>query len=87
MPGNLTGRDLERFVRDATSSYWHQTGTAKQQGAAAGDFRVVDVDTVVQCMHAAMSQAPQWCAGLSDRAQRKAVVNLTDTLMMLTGPR
>jgi AcrR family transcriptional regulator len=56
-----------------------------EQGVAGGDFRVIDVDTVLQCMHAAMSQAPQWCAGLSDRAQRKAVDNLTDTLMMLTG--
>lgn len=54
-------------------------------GVAAGDFNVVDVDTVLQCMHAAMSQAPLWCAELSDRAQRKAIDNLTDTLMMLTG--
>lgn len=29
MPGNLRGPDLERFVRDAASSYWHQTCTAK----------------------------------------------------------
>ncbi|MBN3455047.1 GMC family oxidoreductase N-terminal domain-containing protein [Mycobacterium sp. DSM 3803] len=29
MPGNLTGAELERFVRDAASSYWHQTCTAK----------------------------------------------------------
>lgn len=29
MPGNLTGADLEHFVRDAASSYWHQTCTAK----------------------------------------------------------
>lgn len=29
MPGNLTGPDLEHFVRDAASSYWHQTCTAK----------------------------------------------------------
>ncbi|MDT7740771.1 MAG: choline dehydrogenase [Mycobacterium sp.] len=29
MPGNLKGAELERFVRDAASSYWHQTGTAK----------------------------------------------------------
>jgi hypothetical protein len=32
-------------------------------------------------MHAAMSQAPVWCADLSPRAQRKAVDNLTDTLL------
>jgi choline dehydrogenase len=29
MPGNLEGAELERFVRDAASSYWHQTCTAK----------------------------------------------------------
>ncbi len=29
MPGNLKGQELERFVRDAASSYWHQTCTAK----------------------------------------------------------
>lgn len=28
-PGNLKGRDLEGFVRDAATSYWHQNGTAK----------------------------------------------------------
>jgi choline dehydrogenase len=29
MPGNLTGAELERFIQDAASTYWHQTGTAK----------------------------------------------------------
>ena len=29
MPGNLKGAERERFVRDAASSYWHQTCTAK----------------------------------------------------------
>ena len=29
MPGDLKGRELVRFVRDAASTYWHQTGTAK----------------------------------------------------------
>lgn len=29
MPGNLTGRDLEEFVRDAAITYWHQCGSAK----------------------------------------------------------
>jgi choline dehydrogenase len=29
MPGNLKGAELERYVRDAALSYWHQTGTAK----------------------------------------------------------
>jgi choline dehydrogenase len=29
MPGNLKGPELERFVRDAAVSYWHETCTAK----------------------------------------------------------
>jgi choline dehydrogenase len=29
MPGNLRGADLENFIRNAASTYWHQTGTAK----------------------------------------------------------
>ena len=29
MPGDLTGRELEEFVRDAAVSYWHQSGSAK----------------------------------------------------------
>jgi len=29
MPGNLKGAELEDFIRDAASTYWHQSGTAK----------------------------------------------------------
>ena len=29
MPGNLKGAELERFIRDAAITYWHQTCTAK----------------------------------------------------------
>jgi choline dehydrogenase len=29
MPGHLKGAELERFIRDAASTYWHQTCTAK----------------------------------------------------------
>jgi choline dehydrogenase len=29
MPGNLKGPELERFVRDAAVTYWHETCTAK----------------------------------------------------------
>lgn len=56
-----------------------------EEGIAAREFTVTSVDTVLQCMHAAMSQAPLWCAELPPRAQRKAVDEVTDTLMMLTG--
>jgi choline dehydrogenase len=39
MPGNLKGAELERFIRDAASTYWHQTGTAKmgQDGMSVVD--------------------------------------------------
>jgi choline dehydrogenase len=29
MPGNLGAAEMERFVRDAAVTYWHQTCTAK----------------------------------------------------------
>ena len=29
MPGNLKGAELVHFIRDAASSYWHETCTAK----------------------------------------------------------
>jgi choline dehydrogenase len=39
MPGNLKGAEFERFVRDAASTYWHQTCTAKM---GQDDMSVVD---------------------------------------------
>jgi choline dehydrogenase len=44
MPGNLCGAELERFVRDAASSYWHQTCTAKMGRDA---MSVVDAQLAV----------------------------------------
>lgn len=60
---------------------------AVEQGVASGEFTVTGVDTVLQCLHAAMTQAPLWCAELSGRARRHAVDELTDTLMTLVGCR
>ena len=39
MPGNLRGPELEEFVRNAASTYWHPTGTAKM---GRDDMSVVD---------------------------------------------
>jgi choline dehydrogenase len=39
MPGPLDGDDLENFIRNGASSYWHQTGTAKM---GRDDMAVVD---------------------------------------------
>lgn len=58
-----------------------------EEGAVSGAFTVTAVNPVLQCMHAAMSQAPLWCAGLAGRAQDDAISELADTLMMLVGQR
>lgn len=54
-------------------------------GVASGDLTVTSVDTALQCMHAAMTQAPIWCADLKPRARARAIDELADTLMMLVG--
>jgi AcrR family transcriptional regulator len=56
-----------------------------EEGVAAGDFTVTSVDTVLQCMHASMSQASVWCGELRGAALDRAIDDLTDTLMMLVG--
>ncbi|MGW5384948.1 TetR/AcrR family transcriptional regulator [Nocardia sp. NPDC003963] len=54
-----------------------------EQGIEAGELRVISVNTTLQCMHAAMSQAPLWCADLPGTEQRAAVDEITDTLMTM----
>ena len=54
-----------------------------EEGLAAGEFAVIGVDTTLQCMHAAMAQAPLWCAGLEDEAREQALDELAETLMKL----
>lgn len=39
MPGNLKGAELEDFIRNAASTYWHETCTAK---IGRDDMSVVD---------------------------------------------
>jgi len=56
-----------------------------EDGVASGDFTVVAVDRALQCMHAAMSQTPAWCASLSGRARERAIDQFADTVMMLVG--
>jgi len=56
-----------------------------EEGVRAGDLTVTGVDPVLQCMHAAMSQTPVYCAHLRGRAREKAIDEFTDTLMMLVG--
>lgn len=56
-----------------------------EEGVRSGEFVVTGVDTVLQCMHAAMSQAPLWCGGLTGPRLDAALDELADTLMMLVG--
>lgn len=58
-----------------------------EEGVQDGSFTVIDIDTTLQCLHAALSQAPQWSAELSNRLQRKTIDQLADTLMLLVGHR
>jgi choline dehydrogenase len=39
MPGNLNGEELDRYIREAAVTYWHQCGTAKM---GQDDMSVVD---------------------------------------------
>jgi AcrR family transcriptional regulator len=58
-----------------------------EEGLAAGTFTVTAIDPTLQCMHAAMSQTPTWCAHLTGRARERAVDQYTDTVLMLVGVR
>jgi choline dehydrogenase len=48
MPGNLKGAELERFIRDATSTSWHQTCTAKmgqdEMSVVDGQLKVYGIE-------------------------------------------
>ena len=50
MPGNLTCRELDAFIRDAATSYWHSCGTAKMGrdplSVVDGDLKVYGVESL-----------------------------------------
>jgi len=50
MPGNLKHTDLENFVRDGVTTYWHQTCTARMgrdaMAVVDGDLRVYGLDNL-----------------------------------------
>ena len=58
-----------------------------EEGIATGEFVVVDADTTLHCMHAAMTQASVWYRGLRGARLHHAVDRLAATLMMLVGDR
>jgi choline dehydrogenase len=50
MPGNLTCSELQAFIRDAATSYWHSCGTAKMgrdpMSVVDGDLKVYGVENL-----------------------------------------
>ncbi len=50
MPGNLKGPELERFIRDAATSFWHESGTARMgrhsMSVVDGDLKVHGIDNL-----------------------------------------
>jgi choline dehydrogenase len=50
MPGNLKGVELERFIRDAATSFWHETCTAKMgrdsMSVVDSNLRVYGIDNL-----------------------------------------
>jgi len=77
MPGNLKGAELETLIRDAASSYWHQTGTAKMgrdaMAVVDGDLKVYGIDrlriadgSIMPRVTTGNTQAP--CVVIGERA-------------------
>lgn len=50
MPGNLKGKDMEEYARNAASTYWHQTCTAKMgrdaMSVVDGNLKVYGIDNL-----------------------------------------
>jgi choline dehydrogenase len=50
IPANLKGAALEKFIRDAASTYWHQTCTAKMgrdsMSVVDGDLKVYGIENL-----------------------------------------
>ena len=59
--------------------------TLLEEGVRSGEFAVTDVRVTLQCMHAAINQAPSWMRRMSPPELEQAISTLIDTLMMLVG--
>lgn len=50
MPGNLTGAELETYLRDAVTTYWHESGTARMgrdsTSVVDGHLKVYGIDNL-----------------------------------------
>ena len=72
-------------IKELRSRHDHVFRTVVTEGVASGAFTVTSVDAALQCMHAAMSQTPAWCAHLAGRARERAIAEFADTVLMLVG--
>jgi choline dehydrogenase-like flavoprotein len=77
MPGNLTGAELETYLRDAVTTYWHECGTAKMgrdpMSVVDGNLKVYGIDglrvadaSIMPRITAANTMAP--CVVIGERA-------------------
>ena len=77
MPGDLSGKALEDFIRDAAVTYWHQSCTARMGrdslSVVDGSLRVYGIDglrvadaSVMPRVTTGNTQAP--CAIIGERA-------------------
>jgi choline dehydrogenase-like flavoprotein len=50
MPGNLSGAELETYLRNAVTTYWHESGTAKMgrdpMSVVDGHLKVYGIDNL-----------------------------------------
>jgi choline dehydrogenase-like flavoprotein len=50
MPGDLDGAELQSYLRDAVTTYWHQCGTAKMgrdsMSVVDGHLKVYGIDNL-----------------------------------------
>lgn len=58
-----------------------------EDGVRTGELSVADIDVTLQCMHAAINQAPVWTRGMSSGELDHTMAAITDTLMLLFVPR
>jgi choline dehydrogenase-like flavoprotein len=77
MPGELTGAELETYLRDAVTTYWHECGTAKMgrdpMSVVDGNLKVYGIDglrvadaSIMPRITAANTMAP--CVVIGERA-------------------
>ncbi|WP_028927000.1 TetR/AcrR family transcriptional regulator [Pseudonocardia acaciae] len=83
-PDEWPDRQRER-IKDLRRRHDRVFRSVVREGVESGEFTVTGEDTVLLCMHAAMTQAPTWYGTLRPRARDRAIAELVDTLMRLVG--